>query len=163
LSWEASEIIFLCFFSWADSIYLSRSSQQKKNLKQEFCVRCTNKIFYHQLRIQLYHVWKFQIICSHFVHWQWMPVWRFFYKLERGKKPVLWGESQVLCPKYLHLAASVYVIYCKELHSERAELATNPLNKTGHANMVISKLRRVQMNMRKLRHVQRGLTHDMHT
>jgi hypothetical protein len=29
--------------------------------------------------------------------------------------------------------------------------------------MVISKLRRVQMNMRKLRHVQRGLTHDMHT
>lgn len=34
------------------SIYLSRSSQQK-NLQQEFCVRCTNKMFYHQLRIQL--------------------------------------------------------------------------------------------------------------
>jgi hypothetical protein len=32
--------------------------------------------------------------------------------------PVLSGESQVLCLKYIHLAASVYVIYCKELHSE---------------------------------------------
>lgn len=53
LSWEASDIIFLCFF-FLSRFYLSiKIFSTKKNLKQEFCVRCTNKIFYYQLRIQL--------------------------------------------------------------------------------------------------------------
>lgn len=38
--------------------------------------------------------------------------------LQIGEGQFCQGRSQVLCLKYLHLAASVYVIYCKELHSE---------------------------------------------
>lgn len=116
LSCEASNIIFLCFF-FLSRFYLSiKIFSTKKTLSRNFVSDVQTKSATICLASNCNMSENFKSYVHILKHIDNECCCEGSSTNQRG--PVLSGESQVLCLKYLHLAASVYVIYCKELHSE---------------------------------------------